>query len=252
MRVVVPSKGRSQTIRKHTLALFPDATVLVDEAEADEYAKVVDAGSLLTHAGLTPVVRILNWVLDNVHDDVVVIVDDDVTALVAMVGWRPRRYHEPDVARQVLESAAQCTIDAGLGLFGFNQNLNPLYFQEPFLLSRWVGGVIGFVGDHGLRYDENCALHEDADLALQALLRHRVIWCENRWHFEALRFTNPGGNTGYRTAAREAEERAYLKAKWGRYISFTEQTMHHARKARGIDAATTVMTGLRVPRRQLA
>jgi hypothetical protein len=248
LRVVIPSKGRSETIRKHTLSLFPDATVLVDEAERDTYAQVVDEGRLITHPGVQPAVRILNWILDNVKADVVVIADDDLIDLRAMPGWSPRRYKgDPEAARQVLEATAQCAIDAGCGLFGFSQNEHPLFFrpQEPFRLNRWIGSVIGFVGDHGLRYDENVTLHEDADLSLQALMRHRIIWCENRWCFVPLRLTNAGGNTGARSADRDAEERIYLKEKWGRYIAFTTRPSWGKRQT-----ATTLMTSLRVPRRQ--
>ena len=254
MKLIVPSKGRSDTIGKHTLALMPWATVLVDEDEAEDYEGVVPAGQLMTHPGITPIVKILNWVLDTVVDDVVVIADDDITALIALPGWRVRRYRDPDVARGVLEGTAQCAMDAGAGLFGFNQNDFQLYFdpQEPFRLARWIGSVIGFVGDHGLRYDENCSLHEDADLALQALMRQRIVWCDNRWRFTNLRFTNAGGNTGHRTKAREEAEREYLKEKWGRYIRFSFDTPNAERQQKGIEHSTTVLTSLRVPRKQMS
>ena len=254
MKVVVPSKGRAKTIRKHTLALFPEATVLVDEAEYDDYAAVVDEAQLETHPGLFPVVKILNHVLDTVRDDVVVIADDDITGLLALPGWRVRRYRDPDVAMAVLEQAAQCAMDAEVALFGFNQNDFQLYFdpQEPFRLARWIGSVIGFVGDHGLRYDEHCTLHEDADLALQSLMHQRIVWCDNRWRFTNLRFTNAGGNTGHRTSAREEWERGYLREKWGRYIRFSMLTPNAERQKKGIEHATTVMTSLRVARRQMS
>jgi hypothetical protein len=247
MKVVVPSKGRSQTIGKHTLALFPDATVVVDEAERDDYLDVVDEQRLVTHAGLTPVVRILNWILDTIRDDVVVIADDDITELRAMSGWSPRRHRDPDVALAALEGAAQCAIDAGCGLFGFNQSPHPLYFKEhrPIQLARWVGSVVGFVGDHGLRYDERLSLHEDADLALQSLLRHRIVWCDDRWAFVPLRLSNPGGNTGQRSADRDLEEQRYLRQKWGRYVAFSTAPAWGRRRM-----ATTLMTSLRVPRKQ--
>ena len=249
MKVVIPSKGRSDTIRKHTLALFPDATVVVDEAEAGDYAEVVPAKQLATHKGLKPIVVILNWVLDTFEDDVVVIADDDIVRLTALPGWSPRRYRDPAVALQVLQATAQCAIDAGCGVFGFNQSPHPLYFSptEPFRLARWVGSVIGFVGDHGLRYDEKLQFHEDADLALQALLRQRIVWCEDRWSFEPLRLTNPGGMTGQRSAAAEKSECEHLLRKWGKYLAFSTAPAWGTRQT-----STTMMTSLRVSRKQAA
>jgi hypothetical protein len=170
-----------------------------------------------------------------------------------MPGWRPRRYRDPEVAMQVLENAAQCAIDAGCALFGFNQCEHPLYFrpQAPIRLNRWVGTVLGHVGDHGMRLDERAYCHGDVDLCLQSLLKHRIIWCEERWAFVELQQTNRGGNTGQRDAESDAEERAYLKKKWGRCISFSTRSVDPDRRARGLDA-TKLMTSLRVPRKQAA
>ena len=76
-------------------------------------------------------------------------------------------------------------------------------------------------------------------------MRHRIIWCDNRWCFEALRLTNEGGNTGIRTEELEESELEYLKDKWGRFISFRRKATWGNRTR-----ATSMMTVLRVPRKQ--
>jgi hypothetical protein len=152
---------------------------------------------------------------------------------------------------QVLENAAQCSIDAGCGLFGIAQNENPMFFTptDPIRLNRWVGSTIGFVGDHGLRYDERFTLMEDVDLCLQSILKHRIIWCDTRWRFRNDRLKNAGGSAHLRSEAAFAAERELLRQKWGRYVGFTRQAAHPERVRKGL-AATTLMTTVRVQRRQ--
>jgi len=133
-----------------------DAYVLVDEAERDAYRKVVSKARLLVHPGLTTLSAIRNNMLDQVKSDVLVTADDDVVNLKAMVGWYARSKPDPDVVRDVLQVTAQCALDAGCSLFGFNQNSNSQHYKpfDPIKLVGWVGSVFGFVGDHGLRFDE--------------------------------------------------------------------------------------------------
>ncbi len=257
MKVAIPSKGRSASIRDLSLTLFPDAIVVVDQAEEGAYRQVVPDGRLVLHPGppaLGSLAAIRNWILDNVvaGDGVLVMADDDVSELVSMPGWSPRRYRDPQVVREVLENAAQCCLDAGVGLFGFGQSRHPLHFRpfDPLKLSGWVGSVVGFVGDHGLRYDERLSMHDDMDLSLQALLQHRIIWNDTRWAFVNLRLTNAGGLAAYRSAEHYALERQILRDKWGRYVRFTTKTRDPRRLKRGLTNAGTMMTLVRVPRKR--
>ena len=234
---------------------MPDALVIVDERELDAYKAVVPEGQLFTHPGMPTVptlTAIRNYVFDDLASfgaDVLVWADDDVYALLAMPGWSKRRHDEPETVRQVLENAAQCAIDAGCKMFGFNPSPNGLHFkpQQPITLHSWVGSVLGFVGDHGLRYDARLAMHEDTDVCLASLMRDRIIWRDDRWSFTNYRMTNAGGLASYRSEKRELEEQRILHEKWGRYVGFKSRSGEQNRL--GKDAAT-VSTQIRVPRRQ--
>jgi hypothetical protein len=251
LKVVIPSKRRAHTVAAESLVLFPDAYLLVDEAEKDDYKGVVKPSRLLTHPGLTTLSAIRNHMIDNVKADVVVTADDDVINLKAMVGWYARSRLDPEVCRQVLETTAQCAMDARCSVFGFNQNSNPQHFKpfDPIKLCGWVGSVFGLVGDHGLRFDERLVCHQDVDLALQALQRDRIVWIEDRWCFVNKRFTNRGGLTGARTADSYEEAQALMRSKWGSYVNFKTNSSDPRRRKRGLHKTQAIQTSIRGPRK---
>jgi hypothetical protein len=255
LKVVIPSKGRAETIGEQALRLFPSAYVIVDERERDEYAAVVPSKQLLTHPGapgLRSLAAIRNHILESVKADVLVQVDDDITALVSMPGWSKREITDPEAIEQLLEVTAQCALDAGCALFGFSPDPNQLHYkpQQPLTLSSWVGTVLGFVGKHGLRYDESLSLHDDVDLSLQSLLRDRIVWRDDRWAFVNHRVRNPGGLASYRSDERYSEQHEILKSKWGPYVGFRSTTSSSQRKAKGLTQGATLTTQVKVARRQ--
>jgi hypothetical protein len=52
---------------------------------------------------------------------------------------------------------------------------------------------------------------EDVDLCLRSLLRHRIIWADQRWHFDNDRLHNAGGSAHLRSDAAFARERELLR-----------------------------------------
>jgi hypothetical protein len=224
MRIVIPSRKRVNACRD-VLKLFPGALVVVHQEEVEDYSGL-DA-ELLAHppevAGIAP---LKNWILDNVPDETVFIVDDDISMLKAM-GGRPRKsapIRDPAVIRQVVENAAQAARVLGTPVFGFNQNggdVRKFSNQDPIGMSGWVGGAMGIIGRE-LRYDSNLKLRADIDFCLQAQLRFRCIYSDLRFAFVEQRFNNTGGNAHMRSAERNRRELAYLRQKWGRWISLRE------------------------------
>ena len=221
MRVVIPSRKRVEGCR-HVLRLFPGATVVVHEGEAEAYAGL--GAELLEHPpevrGIAP---LKNWILDSVQDEVVFIVDDDISVLKAMPG-RPRRsapIADPRVIAEILANAEQMARAAGAPVFGFNANggdVRKFRNQEPFALSGWVGGAMGIIGRE-LRFDPTLKVRADIDFCLQAQLKHRCIFIDLRFAFVEQRFNNTGGNAHMRSEERNQRELAYLKQKWGKWLS---------------------------------
>ena len=215
MKIVIPSKGRAETLQEKALRLFPDALVCVGDDEVEAYGKITD--HLLDHpatvAGIGP---LRQWVLDHVEDPCVVMVDDDVTHVYSQVGFHKRRIEDADTARALVERLAILAQDAGARVFGFQQAARPLTYANfrPFSLNTWVGGLVGIIGRE-LRYDPALLLRADIDFCLQSLMRDRFVLVDGRYSFIHTRFAGKGGNAGNRSAERHAREIAYLKRKWG-------------------------------------
>lgn len=142
MRIVIPSKGRAQTLQEKALRLFPDAIICVGDDETKTYSKVSD--NLLVHpASVVGIGPLRQWVLDNVADPCVVMVDDDVTHVYSQVGFHKRRIECPDEARAIVERLAIVAQDAKARVFGFQQAARPLGYAnfKPFSVNTWVGGA---------------------------------------------------------------------------------------------------------------
>jgi hypothetical protein len=218
VRIIIPSRGRSATLRQKALRLFPDATVCVHQQDVPAYRQILPADQLLVH-DVEGLGIIRQWILDHVEDETVVMADDDISMLYSLAGVRARRLDDPQVAYDVLETTALCAKAAGARVFGFNQgDIRKFLPQKPFVLSGWVGGLIGIIG-RATRYDPVCKLHDDIDFCLQSLQRDRIIWQDQRFLFSHIRFAGAGGNAGSRSKAQHDSEIAYLRRKWGAHLT---------------------------------
>ena len=218
--VIIPSRSRSETIASHSLRLFPTATVCVPQDQAPAYSKATanfKQVEIVAHPKLRTLAAVRNWIFENIKAQVLIMADDDLTCLRSMSGWRTRDYHDPQVVNELLDTTAICAKDAHCAMFGFSRSPNQQHFKpfHPMRLDTWVARVIGFVGQHGLRFDERLGLYDALDISLQSLLQHRIILADCRWCFVPSATTLMGGLTLYRTEDRQVKERQYLQAKWG-------------------------------------
>ncbi len=213
----------------------------VAESEADDYKNL--PAELLLHpdpvAGIGP---LRQWILDNVPDETVVMVDDDVYVLRTTAGHLTRSHiiRNPLSIQQILDNTAEMAKGLGTAVFGFDQSggdVRKFHPHDPIRLNSWTGGVIGIIG-RDLRYDTTLKLRADIDYCLKALLKHRVVCIDTRFAFVHKRFKNRGGNDHMRSAERNQLEIERLKDRWGHWLGVEE-------------AKTTVKLKVRVKRRQL-
>jgi hypothetical protein len=222
MKIVIPSKGRATVLAEKALRLFPDAIVCVGDDEVDAYSRV--SSNLLVHpASVLGIGPLRQWVMDNIADRCVVMVDDDVTHVYSQVGFHKRRIEDADTARAIVERLAILAADAGVRVFGFQQAARPLTYANfrPFSLNTWVGGLVGIIGRE-LRYDTSLLLRADIDFCLQSLVHDRFVLVDGRYSFIHTRFAGSGGNARQRSAERHEQEIRYLRRKWGPYLDVVQ------------------------------
>lgn len=211
IRHVIMSRSRSHRVTTHKL--MPRATLVVPESQLENYRPLgLELVSIPDERVGISAVR--NWIVQRFSEDVIVMYDDDVTALKTLCGLRNRSL-KPDEVEAVVENTAYCAAGAGARLFGWNQRPDPRMLQrnDPISVVHWVGGVLGVVGKE-VRWDELLKFKCDIDCCLTELMNHRIIWHESRFCFIQARDKNLGGNSLFRSPERIEAEKRYLSGKW--------------------------------------
>ena len=213
---MILSRGRSKTIT--TTSLFPDwVEILVPDTEIDQYKATVYNPLIAipdTYKGLG---QVRNYVLDNIPEETVVMIDDDLRYCYSLTGYRTRRIKSPTEVVQIIINTAVMAKESGAKCFGFSQtDIRKYHETDPFNLCTWVGGVIGVIGrDLKFRDDK---YKVDIDFCLQNLLVNRIVWCDSRYTFAQERDNNIGGNSSFRNKEEFNKSVDTLKEKWGNYI----------------------------------
>jgi glycosyltransferase involved in cell wall biosynthesis len=222
LKVVIISRKRSESITKNTFALVPSSMVSVAEEEAEAYEKAgIPKAQLLVHPNdVLGTSTKRNWVLKNVADEVCVIMDDDFSHMVCLVGRHYRIIKDEAEILAMLRNAEHGARVIGTPLFCFN-NVNDIrkyHPLDPFCFIGYPQGIHGIIG-RTVWYDEHQRVHNDVDYALQVIKKYRVIFMDKRFGVVQRSTTTKmvGGNQGLMSRNRSVDERKYLKSKWGKY-----------------------------------
>ena len=217
VRFVILSRGRSKTIISHKL--FPYATLVCPVSEVKDYEhtglEIVPCDDSVIGLSL-----LRNWCIKNFKEQVIVMIDDDISRCCRIDRITYRYVEDLDEIKYSILNTAQNALDIGTNVFGFAQSADVRKYSpcEPFILTGWVGGIIGVIGKTDMFIDNKFKV--DIDYCLEALLHKRVIWKDNRISFVQIRDTNVGGNSIFRTEEEVKAEKAKLLKKWGKHIKF--------------------------------
>lgn len=233
IKIVILSRGRSDTMTTHKI--LPMATLVCPESEAKDYEKF-GLPIVTTPDDVIGMGRLRNWVLDNFKEEILVMVDDDVTGVRLVADLIGKEMRDPEIAYQLIVATAICAKDAGVGVFGWNQQWDVRKYRAeyPFRLNTWVSAVFGVIG-RDIRFLDRNMFRVDIDFCLEHLLKKRIIWAENRFSFVQERDRNKGGGSLFRTEEKVQDEMNFLKRKW--------QAHYNVRKVK-----TTIITSINVQR----
>ena len=216
IRIIIISRGRSETIT--TNKIFPDyIEVLVPDSEKELYENNIDNPILTIPDEVKGLGEVRNWCLENFNEEILVMVDDDISRLYCLSEPLSKEIKDPEEVVQIIINAAVMAKDMNVHCFGFSQtDIRKYNGTEPFKLSTWVGCVIGIVGrKYKFRKDK---FKVDIDFCLQNLLVDRIIFCDNRYLFSQKRDCNVGGNSIFRTDEEYKKSVESLSNKWGKYL----------------------------------
>jgi len=216
---VILSRGRWDTIT--TPNLIPNATLVVTDEEREKYDHLKGLVSEIVEipASLLGMPKIRNWILDRFDEEALFMADDDLESVHVMTHEKGMFIFDPVLVEQIIDNLYICARDAGAKLFGFGMNHKPVGFNEnnPFRMVTWIDQGWGIIG-RDLRFDEHQFVKEDLDLCLSSIMRHRIIWSDQRYVWVGEKRGNKGGLTQFRTARNDKDDLDYLQRKWGRYL----------------------------------
>lgn len=220
-RIVMPSRKRHRAAKK-ALAIFPTATITVNESELDDYRKEIPDADIVPHPDMLGLPNVINWCMDHFDDECLVFADDDIIACRTTVP-RSRKLTAPDV-QTVIENAMQAVVDLDLTTFCFARSPNVIVsidpINEPLKPTQPVCVVFGVRGAARRRkYRSELIGRADIDWALQTLMEDRVLYCDTRFYFDSGRYgKGSGGNVGLIDDKQRAKATKLLKERWGRHV----------------------------------
>lgn len=164
--------------------------------------------------------KVFNYLVDNVEDDVIAIVDDDIDHFI----YRTKDIEDimdPELVQAEFLRLAQMTYDLNIGLCSGTPNGNIHSFRSEFM---WTGipGAWKIVNRHAIkaRMDPTIDRNVDIDYVMQENLLNRIILHERYLTSKEFRdsMTNTTGSLYTKNNIDASLERMELK--WGKYFRY--------------------------------
>lgn len=216
VEVYIPSWKRCGDVG--TRDFFPEATLVVDEAEAEDYEREYGGPLMVCPPGVHGnIARVRNYIIDHATSDWILQADDD---------WRGIGYHEgmeqvwvkdPEYLAAFVLNGFVMAEDLGVHLWGVGQQKDPKFYkqQTPIsMLAPVLGCFTAIIRTH-LRYEEELQPKEDYDFFLQHVHMDHKVLRFNKWFYDVNHLVNKGGIVSYRTKEMELEKNKLLQEKWG-------------------------------------
>lgn len=220
MKIVVPSYKRAGNVI--TRVLCPSSVIACHAFEAEEYAEK-EGGELLVLPDELKgnIAKVRNYILDNVEDDCIVMMDDDIRE----VGHHElNKKHPFSSARYMvfLEDGYRMAEEFKVHLWGVNLQDDPKFYHQYNPLS-FHAPILGTLSCHlrqTKRYDETLYLNEDYDLFLKLILADRKVLRLDKYYYIADHLNRKGGCASYRRLDEERRQADVMVRRWGSVVRY--------------------------------
>jgi hypothetical protein len=209
MLIAVPSKGRAGRVT--TQAVLPSCSVYVPALEVPAYQRMGARNVVGVPNEVRGITETRNWILRNVEDHRVVMIDDDVRTQ----GWRQlfdreSMDHDLDEAtwldefRKLFEITEQLDYRIwGVATDGATRSTYP---YNPFRWRSYVtASCMGIVNDGRTYFDESYPVKEDYELCCRCITEDGGVVCAQYLYWVNLHWDTAGGCKDYRTQAMERD-----------------------------------------------
>ena len=162
--------------------ILPSAKVVVPESQAEQYERYYPGRVITIDDALDGnISKKRNAILEMLAPrQACWMVDDDLKRVHRI------KHGFVDDVEQLLETFANLADDMQLYFGGFSIYRDPVRCLEfaPFSLTKPSYACVYIRNDPAVRYDEHLANGEDVDIYLQYMLKHRMVFRDNRYFFE--------------------------------------------------------------------
>lgn len=219
IKICVPSFKRPLV---ETLKYLPSAEVYVAKSQEKEYKEANPNANIVAvedkFQGNVCLIR--NKILDDNKNDIVCIVDDDLSKISYWQNKQEIPLLNEDEVYKFLYKYTVLAIDLGVKFWGVNINKDKQVYREysPFSLTSYIASPFGVHIASPIRYDERLPLKEDYDLTLQHLLKYRKVLRINKYFYSVKQHSQVGGCASYRSISEELSQIKLLQKKWGKNI----------------------------------
>ena len=216
--IYVPSYKRSDRIMTHNLVEY--CTYVVRKSEEELYkAKGVNVLAVDDDL-IVGIPAVQNWLIDNAAEDVICILDDDLTHFfyrtdtVQQLGPE----HKETITAEI-ERLAQITYDLELGHTVTTRKGDPKSYVRPFSFFG-IQGTLKIINRTKCK-SRFCDIDflNDVDFMLQELLHNRIVLMSEYFSDVNIMDINAGGSNVTKSADKFHNAVDEMKIKWGKYYA---------------------------------
>lgn len=228
IKIVCPSYKRAGRVK--AVKLFNKLTLAVHECERDEYMEAYPDNPLIVIPDHKRgnMAKVRNHILNQSQDHDLLMIDDDVRAVVYNGDSEKANPNSSHVDKEILEldtfivNAFTMMRELGTILWGINPRSDPRNYGEysPLSFLSPVCGTFMGIGKTSVRFDEGLGLNEDYDFALQVLQKYHKVLRFNKYSYLTNHLTQEGGCGAWRTMKAEHRQAEIMIKKWGRVVSY--------------------------------
>jgi len=218
-KVCIPSYKREKIAKTQRL-FSPDKVIIaVGMDEVEKYKK--ELGEEYEYLGIPKerngnIAKARNFILENAGTDYILMMDDDVDSLGYFENGEKKKFTKDEIDEFIV-NGFNMAIGLNVKLWGINMTADRMAYREysPISFQTPILGTFSGIIKTNLRYDEELYLKEDYDFFLQHLQRDHKILRFNKYHYNTIHLTIPGGCANYRTMQEEKRQAEILKKRWG-------------------------------------
>jgi len=229
VNIVCPSHLRAKSVL--TTNLIPTLRLVVRGSEVDEYKEHNPDNEVIgTPPEVNNIAKTRQWMLDNLMEDNIFMVDDDVTSVrrTYVESGEDDNITDPEIISEIISQHAYISNEIGSKTWGYKSIRDPRQYRSmrPIIHRFYLNNShIGFHKGHGLTYAEDFGEAEDYYITCMDMYQNRYSFIDTRFSFMTKdNFLADGGVNDLRTVDMMKKNTIRLRKLFGEVVKIKSPT----------------------------